>query len=181
MDPCKGRKSLRIFPQDCVTEYPSRSNRVSHPARTKSWCALHLCCKWKLVPPSPGLATLISRQNRYGLRRRVASSRQDGYIDLPRERQVYYFGACTSAPAWIKPESYDSPGLIRGLGAQRWNRASRRGNAARIIPPGRSRDWISAFFRGFSGRFLEPLVKSITTMHVDATTVPYICFVATTG
>lgn len=71
MDLSKDPKSHRILP-DSITEYHSaRLARLPSNTKAKSR-ALHLCCKWKLVPPpSSGLATLISRQNRCALRCRV--------------------------------------------------------------------------------------------------------------
>lgn len=71
MDLSKDPKSHRILP-DSITEYHSaRLARLPSNTKAKSR-ALLLCCKWKLVPPpSSGLATLISRQNRCALRCRV--------------------------------------------------------------------------------------------------------------
>lgn len=81
MDLSKDPKSHRIFP-DSITEY--HSARLARLPNTKAKSrALHLCCKWKLVPPpSSSLATLISRQNRCALRCRVVLTERVHWFTL---------------------------------------------------------------------------------------------------
>lgn len=106
-----GSADYRAYESFQRSEIPSNLSgfhyRIYHSARlarlpsnTKAKSrALHLCCKWKLVPPPSSESSnfnLAPKSMRSPLPRRPDRTR---YIDLPRERQVYYSNACTSAPA----------------------------------------------------------------------------------
>lgn len=136
--------------------------------RTKSR-ALHLCCKWKLVPPaSSSLATLISRQNRCALRCRV----------VPTGR-VHWFTLW--ATGLLLQRVYEcirmnKTRVVRLVGIDSGSRRSPLAKVESGVPPRKCAHIIlpenaeieslrsSAVFRPL---FLDSLVKSIIVMSVN--------------